>query len=572
MNTASLLLLSLVLPLQSLQGKASMTVAEALFVCTSRSPGNNVFFGEHRRYRSVRRWDPRGPRQQKSKLHTGLHSRRTYDDSDDEGDIISMMGEPLRKNWFGGSMERDRPQQQQQQKYQQLSTENRSSSSSYENQYQKYQAIVSNNRIDENEDSKVNISTNINENKTQQKQTPNSTSLITPEMEKQVLASAKARMDKDTVSRALSVLIDAKTRETSKSEAKTVSKSNSANNIANKEFDNLQRSIAGAKSSASGASASVKSNQDGATVGGSHILRNLVSRMEPPTDPSNNTPFSNIVNDTINNDKLSDNNSNSNRNNKNDNDADLDDNSSWNTQQIALASGTTTFLLSPLVIPIIHSFLPPILPFPSSLSFEGAAFLGTLSYILAIGDPTADNNPWNLPSNPISSLASRRRRQQPPQRGGGGGGGWIEEGVEVTGAVSRIVGRTALRSAQSTAPRLRAAARAVVEYDTATNTLAELESSQRELTEKVFELEFENDALRRELALWNAVESVSSMYRLEELKEMARYEGVRGYSADGKNALMRRLIREGVLELDLTPFYRDFDNEGGDNDYVENDR
>mmetsp|Transcript_20727 Transcript_20727/g.43578 ORF Transcript_20727/g.43578 Transcript_20727/m.43578 type:complete len:321 (-) Transcript_20727:246-1208(-) len=176
------------------------------------------------------------------------------------------------------------------------------------------------------------------------------------------------------------------------------------------------------------------------------------------------------------------------------------------------------------------------------------------------------------PPSALSATNNNSDKRRYPPRGGGGGGGWIEEGVEVTGAVSRIVGRTALRSAQSTAPRLRAAARAVVEYDTATNTLAELESSQRELTEKVFELEFENDALRRELALWNAVESVSSMYRLEELKEMARYEGVRGYSADGKNALMRRLIREGVLELDLTPFYRDFDNEGGDNDYVENDR
>ena len=50
-------------------------------------------------------------------------------------------------------------------------------------------------------------------------------------------------------------------------------------------------------------------------------------------------------------------------------------------------------------------------------------------------------------------------------------------------------------------------------------------------------------------------EDISSMYKLEELKEMARYQGLKGYSSDGKNALLRRLIREGILKLDLGPYY-----------------
>ena len=81
-----------------------------------------------------------------------------------------------------------------------------------------------------------------------------------------------------------------------------------------------------------------------------------------------------------------------------------------------------------------------------------------------------------------------------------------------------------------------------MDYDSTTATLDELE----QLSQTVLELKTENDELRREVALWQAVEVVSSMYKLEELKEMARYQGLKGYSSDGKNALLRRLIREGI--------------------------
>ena len=95
----------------------------------------------------------------------------------------------------------------------------------------------------------------------------------------------------------------------------------------------------------------------------------------------------------------------------------------------------------------------------------------------------------------------------------------------------------------------------MVDYDSTTATLEELQRVQQELSQTVLELEDENDNLRNEVALWQAVEDVSSMYKLEELKEMARYEGVKGYSTDSKNALLRRLVKEGILKLDLTPYY-----------------
>ena len=208
--------------------------------------------------------------------------------------------------------------------------------------------------------------------------------------------------------------------------------------------------------------------------------------------------------------------------------------STWDTHHVAIASGATTFLLSPLVIPIMHSLLPPIIPSPSSISLTGAALLGTIAYIVALGDTTQQ-------SNPISGTTA--------------GGGVLGDGVEVGGAVSRILGRTALQSVQTSAPRLKAAARALVDCDSNTASLEELRRVQDELMQSVSALETENDDLRRELALWREVEDVSNMYKLEELKEIARYHGLKGYSTDGKNSLLRRLAKEGILKLDLTSKY-----------------
>lgn len=144
--------------------------------------------------------------------------------------------------------------------------------------------------------------------------------------------------------------------------------------------------------------------------------------------------------------------------------------------------------------------------------------LGTLSYIVALGDATKQSS-----------------------------SGVLGESVEIGGAASRIVGRTALQSVQTSAPRIKAAARALVDYDKAVDTLEEL----NQLSLTVRELEIENQELKREINLWQAVEDVSSMYKLEELKELARYKGVKGYSTDSKNALLRKLIRLGVVDLKI---------------------
>jgi cell division protein FtsB len=90
----------------------------------------------------------------------------------------------------------------------------------------------------------------------------------------------------------------------------------------------------------------------------------------------------------------------------------------------------------------------------------------------------------------------------------------------------------------------------MVDYDSNIAQIEELAIAQQKLSQ----LETENERLRKEVSLWKAVEDISGMYKLEELKEIARYRGLKGYSSDGKNALLRRLVKEGILTLDITPY------------------
>jgi hypothetical protein len=305
-----------------------------------------------------------------------------------------------------------------------------------------------------------------------EQQQQQSTSLITPMLEEEVMASARSTMDSNTISRALSsLLINPIIDDTNNNS------SNSATNDLSNNIETIQQGS--------------KNNLRDLALGSSNNNRN--NNNNGAILSKRRTKF-----------------------NKN-------DNSMTDTQQIAIASGVTTLLLSPIIIPIIHSLLPPILPFPSSIGFNTAALLGTLAYIVALGDPTEQTN--------------------------------YGEGVEVGGAVSRVVGRTALQSAKASAPRLQAAARAMVEYDTTISTIDELTQIKNQLTQTVNELRKENEVLKVDLALWRAVEDISNMYKLEELKELARYHGLKGYSGDGKNALLRRLAKEGIVTLDITPYY-----------------
>ena len=56
--------------------------------------------------------------------------------------------------------------------------------------------------------------------------------------------------------------------------------------------------------------------------------------------------------------------------------------------------------------------------------------------------------------------------------------------------------------------------------------------------------------LRKEVALWQAVEDILSLHELDESKEMARCGGIQGHSTDGKNMLLGRFARAEVLKLD----------------------
>ena len=298
-------------------------------------------------------------------------------------------------------------------------------------------------------------------------------SVITPQMEEEVMASARASMDTKAVSRAVSSLIDDDRIE------------NSSKNKSPMKGSNKLRDLAAGK---------VDANNGLASSTNTHSANGFTNNSGSSSSNSSDT-------------------------------------TSWNNQQIAIASGVTVLLLSPVVIPIIHVILPPIIPSPSSISFTGAALLGALSYIVALGDPTDQSN--------IAGNTS----------------GALGESVEVGGAFSRIVGRTALETAKASAPRVKAVARAALDYDVTTATLEELKNRVDYLSQKTLELDDENQVLRYEVALFNAVEDVSGMYKLEELKELARYRGVRGYSSDSKNALLRRLVKESVLEIDLAPYY-----------------
>jgi hypothetical protein len=298
----------------------------------------------------------------------------------------------------------------------------------------------------------------------QQQQQQQSSTLITPMLEEEVMASARSTMDSNTISRALSSLLTNSINDTN----------NNSNSFSNTDLSN--------------------NNIETIQQGSKNNLRDLALG-------STNRNYNGAI---LSNRRTS-------------------SSSTWDTQQIAIASGVTTLLLSPIIIPIIHSLLPPILPFPSSIGFNTAALLGTLAYIVALGDPTEQTN--------------------------------YGDGVEVGGAVSRVVGRTALQSAKASAPRLQAAARAMVDYDTTKTTIDELTQIKNQLTQTVNELSKKNEVLTVDLALWRAVEDISNMYKLEELKELARYHGLKGYSGDGKNALLRRLAKEGIVTLDITPYY-----------------
>lgn len=109
----------------------------------------------------------------------------------------------------------------------------------------------------------------------------------------------------------------------------------------------------------------------------------------------------------------------------------------------------------------------------------------------------------------------------------------------IVGAAARIVGRFTLKTMEDTGSKVKPIIRATVEGD------AELEY----LRACVGDLKRENEELR----LWkhrrNLVDDSLTKYSLDELKDIAREEGLLGVAGLTKPRLMMRLLEEGVLDI-----------------------
>lgn len=107
----------------------------------------------------------------------------------------------------------------------------------------------------------------------------------------------------------------------------------------------------------------------------------------------------------------------------------------------------------------------------------------------------------------------------------------------VAGSLARVVGRVTLKSVQSTQPKVRAVARAVVRGD---SDIAQLE-------QRIEELEAEND----ELMLWKfrrqAVDEKLAEFNVDELKAKARSNKIP--IGGTKSQLLMRLVEAGIVEL-----------------------
>lgn len=114
----------------------------------------------------------------------------------------------------------------------------------------------------------------------------------------------------------------------------------------------------------------------------------------------------------------------------------------------------------------------------------------------------------------------------------------LVEGDDISGPMTRIVGRATYQSLESAKPTLQAVTRAVVDGDAVVN----------ELQQQVLELKQENE----ELKLWRQrrtdVDDQMGGYTVGDLKVIAKKDGL---TVGGTKAqLMMRLVEAGSLQLD----------------------
>lgn len=111
---------------------------------------------------------------------------------------------------------------------------------------------------------------------------------------------------------------------------------------------------------------------------------------------------------------------------------------------------------------------------------------------------------------------------------------------DVTGPITRTVGRVTLDSLEKSKPTIQAVARAVVNGDSAENEI-------RQLRQRVETLEQENKDLKLWIERRNAIDERSKLYNMEKLKDLARENKI---AVGGtKSQLMMRLIEHNVLDL-----------------------
>lgn len=171
---------------------------------------------------------------------------------------------------------------------------------------------------------------------------------------------------------------------------------------------------------------------------------------------------------------------------------------------------------------LASSVAEPIAPPPSqnSIALAAASFLGLLSF-LTLQIPLLSL---------VVFLATGYIASRDPMND--------EELVEgdISGPVTRIVGRAALKSIEKSKPTVQRVVRAVVSED-------EFDKLQM----KYLELEKENQEIKREVEVREAVEAQAKKFSMTELKDIAKKNDVK--AGGTKVQLMTRLVEGGFLNL-----------------------
>ena len=113
----------------------------------------------------------------------------------------------------------------------------------------------------------------------------------------------------------------------------------------------------------------------------------------------------------------------------------------------------------------------------------------------------------------------------------------LVEGDDVSGHITRIVGRATIKSIEKSKPKVKAVARAAIFGDEEIDVLRQ----------RLYELETENEKMKIWIRRRIAIDENAKFYSVDVLKEMARQNGI---SMEGnKGQLMMKLLEADVLRL-----------------------